>query len=206
MPDYFALLEEPRRPWIAPDQLKEKFLALSAKTHPDRMSLRPEAERHAAHQHFTEINAAYQCLREPKDRLLHLLEIESGTRPANLERLPTSAADLAFEAGQVCRNVDAFLREKSKVTSPLLRAQSFEKALEWADRLNELKQSIRSRSEQVADELRTMNAVWESAPPGATPQRRAILPLERLDQIYRTLSYLSRWNEQLGARIVRLSV
>ena len=29
MPDYFALLNEPRRPWLDADLLKQKFLALA---------------------------------------------------------------------------------------------------------------------------------------------------------------------------------
>ncbi|MBM3839926.1 MAG: hypothetical protein FJ398_18540 [Verrucomicrobia bacterium] len=206
MPDYFAHLQFPRRPWIDSDSLKEKFLALSATAHPDRLHSASEAERNAANQRSAEINAAYHCLREPKDRLRHLLEIESETRPVEIERLPSSAADLAFQVGQICRNVDAFLREKSKVTAPLLQSQYFEKALEWVDQLQALKQSIRAKREEVADELKAMNPVWEGAPPVGTGERRRVLPLDRLEQVYRTLSYLSRWDEQLGARIVRLSV
>ena len=36
MTDYFAVLEEPRRPWVEPDALKQRYLLLSAQYHPDR--------------------------------------------------------------------------------------------------------------------------------------------------------------------------
>src|SRR5438132_9046006 len=50
MIDYFALLHEPRRPWLDPDLLKQKFISLSAEVHPDRVHLAGEAEKHAAQQ------------------------------------------------------------------------------------------------------------------------------------------------------------
>jgi hypothetical protein len=38
MQDAFALLNEPRRPWLEAEALKQKFLALSSAVHPDRVS------------------------------------------------------------------------------------------------------------------------------------------------------------------------
>ena len=69
MTEYFALLEEPRRPWIEPDPLKAKFLALSAKTHPDRVHTASEAEKEAASARYAELNAAWQCLGDTRQRL-----------------------------------------------------------------------------------------------------------------------------------------
>ena len=37
MTDYFALLNEPRRPWLDADLLKQTFLTLSAGAHPDKI-------------------------------------------------------------------------------------------------------------------------------------------------------------------------
>ena len=58
MTDYFALLNEPRRPWLDPEPLKDKFLALSATVHPDRVHNLGAAERAAAQERYTELNAA----------------------------------------------------------------------------------------------------------------------------------------------------
>src|SRR5262245_34160130 len=49
MLDCFALLEQPRRPWLDSETLKNKFLDLSARVHPDRVHQASEAERKAAH-------------------------------------------------------------------------------------------------------------------------------------------------------------
>ena len=48
MPDYFALLNEPRRPWLDADLLKQKFLALASDLHPDRVHNASEAEKSGA--------------------------------------------------------------------------------------------------------------------------------------------------------------
>ena len=118
----FALLDEPRRPWVDPELLHQKFLALSARFHPDRVHEAPAAERQAAERSYAELSAACQCLREPAERLRHLLELELGEKPAGLQRLTPEMTDFFFEAGQLCREADAFRAEKAKVTSPVLQA------------------------------------------------------------------------------------
>src|ERR1700756_1925347 len=119
MADYFMLLNEPRRPWIDPEELKQKFLALSSQVHPDRVHGAPEAERLAASRRYAEINSAYNCLREPKDRLRHLLELELGAKPVDIQRVPEEVMNTFFEVGQLCKEADRFLAERGKVSSPL---------------------------------------------------------------------------------------
>jgi DnaJ-domain-containing protein 1 len=196
MTDYFALLNEPRRPWLDTDLLKEKFLALSAQAHPDRVHQSPEAERNAASGKFAELNAAYQCLREPKERVRHLLDLELGAKPADIQRVPEEMMSSMFEVGQLCKQADVFLAEYARVTSPILRVPWFERAQEWTTQLNVLQQKIGSRREALLLELKAMNPAWEA---------RGALPLERLDEIYRLLGYLTRWSEQIRERVVQLS-
>lgn len=81
MTDYFVLLGEQRRPWLDPDSLKRKFLALSAELHPDRFHGADDAEKRSAQQGYAELNQAYNCLRRPKERLRHLLESKLAPHP-----------------------------------------------------------------------------------------------------------------------------
>src|SRR5262245_27516023 len=97
MTDYFALLNEARRPWIEADSLKAKFLALSTDTHPDRFHTASKLDQQAASQHYIELNTGYNVLREPKERLHHLLELELGARPKDLQHIPDATANLFFE-------------------------------------------------------------------------------------------------------------
>ena len=118
MIDCFALLNEPRRPQIDLETLKAKFRALSTEAHPDRFHNESDSEKEAVNQRYLELNAAYNCLRQPQERLQHLLELELGTKPDHLQQIPNGAMDLFVEVGQLCRELDGFLREKTRITSP----------------------------------------------------------------------------------------
>jgi len=206
MTDYFALLDEPRRPWLEPDSLKARFLALAAKMHPDRLHNAPEAQKQAANQLYAELTSAYRCLREPNERLRHLLELELRSKPDAVRPIAEANMGLYTEVSQVCRGVDQFLTERSQVTSPLLKVRQFELAQGWTDKLRRWQQEIINRAEALGAELRGMNQAWESAPPAGSAARRASLPLERLEELYRESSYLQRWLAQVQERIVRLSI
>ena len=197
--DNFALLRQARQPWLDPDALKARFLELSAQLHPDKSSAADASSRYA------ELNAAYNVLREPKTRLLHLLELEAGVKPPDVQSLPPALMDLMMEVGMLCREVDQFLGTKSQTTSPLLKVQLFEKGLGWNDKLNQLRQRIDLRRVELLAELKSMNAAWNAAPPPGSAGRAAALPLERLEQVYRIFSYLARWTEQIQERLVQLS-
>jgi DnaJ-domain-containing protein 1 len=200
MTDYFALLNESRRPWLDPDLLKQKFLVLSANAHPDKIHSASESDKTATTKIFTELNAAFNCLVEPKRRLLHLLELESGAKPKDIQTIPSALADLFAEVATVCHKADSFLAEKSKVTSPLLQVQLFERAQDWIEQLNSLQRKLNELREQLTDELKSLDAKWVAA--DATTQRE-LLP--KLEELYRLFSYFNRWNNQIQERIVPLS-
>jgi curved DNA-binding protein CbpA len=199
VPDYFALLNEPRRPWLEPEPLKQKFLALSATVHPDRVHTLGEAERASAQERYTELNAAYNCLRDPKERLHHLLELELGVLPKDVQRIPSDLLDLSLEIGKACREADAFVAEKAKVTSPLLQVAFFERGQEYADKLQALRQRVNNLTGQLERELKDVDAAWPSS-----AESHNIL-LQRLEELYRLFSYFTRWHAQIQERIVRLS-
>ena len=205
MTDCFALLEEPRQPWLSAAELKKKFISLSSRFHPDRVHTAAESEKTSANQRYQDLNAAYNVLREPKERLLHLLELESGSKPKDIQRIPAGTMDLFVEVGQTCREVDAFLGTRAGVTSPILKVQLFERAQEWTGKLDDLQKKINAKRGDMVKELEAMNAVWDKAPPIGSMERPASLPLERLEQIYRIFSYIVRWTEQVQERHVQLS-
>jgi len=205
MTDYFALLGESRRPWIDPEELKAKFLALTAQVHPDRVHNASEAEKQAASRRSAEMNAAYNCLREAKTRLLHLLELERGTRPEEVQEIPPATMDLFTEVSRLCREADLLFAEKAKATSPLLKVELFAQGMAIDEKLNVLRTRLSARHEALTGQLRCPNLAWESAPPARSAARIPVLPCSRLEQIYREFSFLPRWCRQLQERSLPLS-
>ena len=192
--DFFALLAEPRRPWLDADALKQKFLTLSATVHPDRVHEASAAEKLSATTHYTQLNAAYTCLREPKDRLRHLLELELGHKPSDLTRVPDDLMELFSVVGKILRETEAFRAEQQNVTSPMLKVAMFTRGQEWTDKLTDVREKILPRRDALLAELREIDNAWET-----------VKPLERLAEIWRLLGYYERWLGQLQERAVQLA-
>jgi curved DNA-binding protein CbpA len=198
MPDYFALLDEPRRPWLDPARLHEHFLALSARIHPDRAHGLDEAGRRAAHEQYTELNSAYQCLSQPRTRLKHLLELETGGAPGETQTIPAELMEAFVETGSVCRAADALLSDPARAGSPLLKARWYEKAVACADQLQSVQAGLQSRLDALDLELRRLDADWVRGQRGGD--------LARLEELYRLFGYYGRWTRQLGERAVQLTL
>lgn len=198
MTDYFALLDEPRRPWLDADSLKQKFLARSAEVHPDRVHGAQAGIKAAAQQRYAELNAAYLCLREPRDRLRHLLELELGRKPGELQEMPPELADLFMQIAPVLRAADGFLASYAAITSPLLRAQRLGEVQQFTERLTGVQQSLKRRQDELLARLEGLDQVWV-----VTPGHRTEL-FPELESICRRMGFFSRWHGQVQERLLRL--
>ncbi len=196
MLDNFALLNAPRLPWLNADLLKQSFFTRSAEIHPDRIHPASSAEQLSATARSAELNAAYHCLREPRERLRHLLELELGAKPSDLTQVPEDLMALFFSIGKEFRAVDALLVEKNRATSPLLQVQLFERGQQAVEKLGDLRQTVVVPRDALLAELELMNAAWKAA---------ETRPLERLQEIWRLLSFYDRWLAQIQERMVKLS-
>ena len=200
--DYFALLGCERRPWLEEEELKKRFLELSRAVHPDRVhELSPGAQQLAASR-SAEINAAYACLAEPKTRLQHLLELEGGVRPTDLQNVPVEMTTFFLTISQLNREVDSFLKEKQQIASPLLKLQLFEKSQEYIDRLQELLKTVEARNAALIVELKEADRWWVERDPS---HNRGAGMTEKLEDLYRLFGFHSRWAQSLRERVGRLN-
>ncbi|HHY84362.1 MAG TPA: hypothetical protein GYA07_02320 [Verrucomicrobia bacterium] len=201
-PDYFAVFEETPRPWLDPERLRQKFLDLSAAVHPDRVHQLDSPERAKAHERYVLLNVAYQCLSRHRDRVRHLLELESGERPEEISRVPAELVNLFMEIGRELREAEKLHLEKTKTTSPLLQVQLFERAQKQVERLQQLRDTLRTLNEKAEADLRLADREWTEATAGA--DRKALLP--PLRELQHRLGYLDKWEAQLHQRILELSI
>jgi len=194
MTDCFALLAELRRPWLEPADIRQKFLARSGGAHPDKIHAASDADKAAAARAFAELNAAQLCLADPKARLRHLLELERGTKPADIQPIPAALASLFIEVSTACRNIDTFLAEKAATTSPLLLVGCFERSQAWIETLAALQHRLNEFDRQLLDELKALDARWLAA----AADRAGLLA--EVESLYRRFGYFNRWNRQLAER------
>jgi DnaJ-domain-containing protein 1 len=204
MTDYFALLREQRRPWLDPESLKKKFLSLSSEVHPDRAHAAGELEKRRAQELYAELNAAYNCLREPKERLAHLLELETGLKPKQVQNVPSNLMDAFMEILNICRGADAFLAEKAATASPLLRLQLFERGQEWTEKLSALQKKINSWREELLEQLKAFDTEWDGNRDAKSEEHQRLLGF--LEEHCQLLGYFGRWSAQIQERIVQLSL
>jgi DnaJ-domain-containing protein 1 len=199
MNDCFALLNERRRPWLDPEILKQKFLSLSTTSHPDRVHNASADERQAAQQRYSELNAAYTRLRDPKERLLHFLELERGRKPTDLQQISPELGIVFEQVNRICREADAVLAEKRITYSPLLQVAIFERAQNTSEKLLTLQQRIHSERDHVLMNIQKIDSTWERV----VEREEA---LSQLEELYRLLSYFTRWSSQIQERLVQLSL
>jgi hypothetical protein len=177
VPDYFALLEQPRRPWLDPATLKEAFLSKSKRVDPDQAAA---------------LNAAYQCLTAPQLRLRHLFELETGKRPEAVQDVPPDLTGVFMRVTQTVRDVDAFLREWSAVTG-LLKAQRFGDAQQWVETLQSVQGEINRQLGELDRRLAQLGDAHD-------PDKSGLL------ELYQLFSYYTRWSSQIQERLTRLAV
>ena len=194
--DFFALLGEPRRPFLDPERIKDTFHRLSRTEHPDQQAGTDIDEAGAS---FAKLNQAQAVLRDPKSRLRHLLELEHPevrlSGPANV---PATLANLFAPIHELLRQADELLAKK--VAAPSALAKALLARQEWTlreqaeTRLAEV-EALQSAAE---GELRVLDASWET---GARDNSAATL-----HDFYQRFAYLGRWAEQLRERLFHLGL
>ncbi|MBM3877473.1 MAG: hypothetical protein FJ386_12240 [Verrucomicrobia bacterium] len=206
MTDYFALLGEPRRPWLEVNALKLKFQSMGAANHPDRFHEAGEMERRAAEARFAGLNSAMRCLSDTKERLQHLLALEGRVTGSCIQSVPPELGGVFVEVGEALRHSEVVLREKSAASSPLLKVQSMQRALDCTEHLRALQTKVASLRDAAEAGLAALNPAWDEAPRGLPDERNKSQALDAVERIHRVLSFAGRWSAQLQGRMVELTL
>lgn len=189
--DHFARLDLPRQAWIEPELIKQRFLTLSAECHPDKA--RSPEDKHVAEQAFKELNESYNVVRNPRTRIVHLLELEEGVKAPHVQNVPQQALEFFAPVAEITRRADELLKQKASALSPMMKAQLFEKGLEVTDSLQALQGRIAARLAAIESELKSF------------PHEAAGPDKDRLREIAATLGFLDRWQSQLQERVAGLA-
>lgn len=190
MIDYFALLQQARRPWLDTERLKETYRQLTIATHPDRQTQKGAAA--TSDSDFAHTNEAYRVLLDPKLRLQHLLKLEG--MPTSGDIVPETLSDVFLETGTLIQEIDLLLsRSTANTLSKALRQpEILEKRKLAADLLDKLEKMYQS----AVKELEALDRLWTST--------HKIAP--ELLALFSKLAFLTRWLAQLEDRQFQLSI
>jgi curved DNA-binding protein CbpA len=188
MIDYFALLEQSRRPWLDENALREKFHSLARTAHPDQQ---PSA---SSDSDFASLSEAFRVLNDLKLRLQHLLQLEQDTPTSDV--LPKDLEDLFPSMIAIIRTTDDLLKRMRAATNALSRSLFKSEFLTIQNRVAQSLANLSELNEQAMSELRALDESWTTGP---SPD------FSQLRQLYLKISYLSRWITQLEEKKLQLS-
>lgn len=180
MIDHFAVLGFPRRPWLDPEAVKNRFHELSATLHPDVPGTGDAG-------HFTALNAAQATLSDPAARLRHLLELEApGLAPAAAP--PAALGDLFMRHAALHQRAAAWRAQRAAAAHPLARALLASET-ETLRRDAEAVQSVLDTLQgEFARELCALDAHWEERRDGTS---------EKVAELQARLAFAGKWQAQL---------
>ncbi len=185
--DHFAALGVPRRPWLDADELKGRFLTITASGHPD-IGGDPAV--------FAAVNVAYTTLRQPGARLRHLLELEfPDTLRTSVAAIPEALSKCFMEIATLRREAGTFIKQQASASGPLARALLVSERSMLHHDLQKAAEQLTEMHEKCLEAIQEADGLWKEHPAQTAP---------RLAEIQQELSYLEKWSTQLRELLLEL--
>jgi curved DNA-binding protein CbpA len=194
MIDYFALLDQPRMPWLDLSELKNTYYQKTLQAHPDAQTSRSGADAKDAT--FASLNEAYQVLQDPKRRLHHLLSLEEAA-PSSHEMVPQHLHDLFPVVGALTQQANLLLGKIGTTSNRLSQSLLKPQILEVQNEAKEVRTKIQNLFDTSLAELREISPAWAKNPAEQ---------IKALSNLYVAFAYLTRWLAQLDEITFQLSL
>jgi len=176
--DYFAMLQMPRKLWMAMGLLEQKFLQLSWKLHPDNFVNASPEEREIALRRSSELNDAYRTLRDPIARVEYLLAIEGARKEGqNKQQAPPELLEEVFELNE---SLDELREAKASGGN----TASLKQRLETAEKKFEKKLA------EVDGQLQAAAGEWDKAIDDNADESARKQVMTRLNELLNRRSYV----------------
>lgn len=187
MPDHFAVLAQPCRPWLDEDALKDAFHRATAQQHPDVTGGSGDGS--------SALNAAYAVLRDPAARLRHLLELEWPGAPTAVAGIAPELADLFGKIAVLRQTGAALAKKEAAAQTPLARALLVGDQATHRQELETIRAALTIAEAAAQEELRAIDSHWEARDEAA---RSALAALQQ------RFAFLAKWQAQLREDLFRL--
>jgi curved DNA-binding protein CbpA len=187
MPDHFAILAQPRRPWLEDAVLKEAFHRATAQQHPDVAG--------GSGEQASALNAAYAVLRDPATRLRHLLDLEWPGDASAVAGIAPELADLFGKIAALRQTGAVLAKAEAAAQSPLARALLAGDQATHRRNLESMLAALASAEAAAQDDLHAIDTGWAS---------RDDATREQLSALQQRFAYLAKWQAQLREDLFRL--
>jgi curved DNA-binding protein CbpA len=190
MTDHFAVLRQPRRPWLDPDQLKQEYQQLSFAHHPDK---RRTAADHGPD--FAAVTDAYRVLSNPRLRLQHLLSFNSEKSDTEKSPITEELTEVFMQTAALVNDIEAVLAKREQATSALAKSMLKAQIAPLEERTNAQLRELQELYARTMDDLRRVDKCWDNDPddPG------------ELRELAQRFGFLDKWIGQLRERQFQLS-
>jgi curved DNA-binding protein CbpA len=183
MIDHFAVLGIERRPFVSKADAEEAYHEKSKSLHRDQARVGD----------FSSVNAAFQVVSNPAERIRHLLKIEFGE--SGDRQIGAELGNLFGTVVNVLRQADQEISFLSEQTSPVLRALAFQRLSSLREGLERVEKQIATRESELHTRIATLDHAWFNDP----GQCR-----KPLAQISVDLTFVQKWLAQVRERKIRL--
>lgn len=177
MTDHFAVLGFPRRPHLDPTALKQVYLDLASRLHPD------SAQGDAAK--FAELQEAHRVLGQPALRLRHLLALTHPDTAASEAGLPKNSA-LLFDLGAALQRAKNAVAQRGKATTALGRAVATQELAAARQALRTAHAPLAAAESGTLSELAALDERWPT------------VSAEDLAALAREFTFLTRWKAEVA--------
>ncbi|NJK90939.1 MAG: hypothetical protein HC904_03345 [Blastochloris sp.] len=133
------------------DEIKQRYLKLSAERHPDQGGEEDALGR---------LNRARQILISDRQRLKHFLELNEGEASSAITTVPESLVDCFMKAATLFRRCDVLKKERRGAESVLEKAALQDQALALWEEMQGLVGELERCCRVLRDALPEMDKVW----------------------------------------------
>ena len=180
MKDAFEALGFERRPALDLDELQERYLRQAALLHPDSEGGNAQA--------FAEIGGARALLKDPAERLYHLIQLQGGSITPSLVGEVQEMMDLA----SLLLEAEQRISRLSASRTSLARAVLIGPGRECLGRLEQAEERIRLLLERLDAELQAADRSWPE------------VPLSELARIATALRFVQKRKQQISESCFQL--
>lgn len=186
--DAFAVLGLPRLAELDELALHRAYTERSRAAHPDHGGSEAAA---------SEVNAAYETLRQPEKRLKHLLDLAGSPEAKAWRTVPLDEGMMTLfsELGKAMEASAKFLERKNKAASALAKALLASEEMQQREALEKMGFEIEGRRKAMEDQLPSLDAALGTS--GAEAWKE-------LAGMQARFAYLAKWQAQIRERLLAL--